>query len=193
MRGFRKMHRSSVVVFWTVSTALLFCFITGCAGSKESEVRKIPAASVKDFLAKYEKTFNPSQYDPDLSLIRQEENEQYTALEAVKMMTTVAPETIPGFRIQVLFTQEIDQANQLRDSIETLLPQEWAYIIYDAPYYKVRVGNYEERNEANPLLKRLNTMGFRDAWIVPDNIFRNIPPKPPEIDIVPERQIEQHK
>jgi len=148
---------------------------------------------MREFFLKYEKTFNPSAYDPAPTLIKQEENAQHTALESAKIMITAVPETIPGFRIQVLFTQEIDQANHLRDSLDALLPQEWLYIVYDSPYYKVRVGNYEERNEANPLLKQLNTMGFRDAWIVPDNIIKNLPQKPPEVDIEPEKQLDLHK
>ena len=194
MRG-RRIFRSDESSF-PFLTGILFLgalALWSCSGSKEVEPGAARTAPLPESLRQYEKSFNPADYDADIQLVKQEEKTQRSALEAASVVTTALPETIPGFRVQILLTQEIDQAVQVKDSVDALLPDEWAYIVYDSPYYKVRVGNCEDRALANPLLKKLGSLGFKDAWIVPDNVLKNLPPKPPELNIEPEKQIEHHR
>jgi hypothetical protein len=74
-----------------------------------------------------------------------------------------------GFRIQIFATGSIDEAtasqtvarNQVGDSV---------YVVYDPPVYKVRVGDYATRLEANQRLTRIVNMGYDDAWVVSDKI-----------------------
>ncbi|MBI1806300.1 MAG: SPOR domain-containing protein [Ignavibacteria bacterium] len=141
----------------------------------------------------YEKTFNPADYDVDVKTILDEENRQRSTLEPAIVVTPAAPETISGFRVQVLFTQEIDQANQLKENLANAVPDDWVYVVYEAPYYKVRVGNFADRSTANQMVRKLVSIGYKDAWIVPDNVMKNPPPKPPETFIEPEKQLEQHR
>ncbi len=88
------------------------------------------------------------------------------------------PDTIPGFRVQVSITGDIDGANGLKDSLSVALEKEWVYVVYHPPYYKIRVGNFADRFAAGEMLDRLRRHGFPDAWIVPDRVVRNPPPKP---------------
>ncbi len=81
--------------------------------------------------------------------------------------------TVPGFRVQILTTQTLDKAIKVKAEADSLLPNYNVYIVYDSPYYKVRVGNYRARYEANQAVTYIAEHGFPGAWLVPDNVFRN--------------------
>lgn len=81
--------------------------------------------------------------------------------------------TIPGFRVQVLTTQTLDKAIKVKAEADSLLPNYNVYIVYDSPYYKVRIGNFRARYEANQAVTYIAGHGFPSAWLVPDNVFRN--------------------
>ena len=184
MPGLQNFHGNRILALLILASTLL----GGCGGSS-TEVREVRTEPTLDeFLAKYEPAFIPSRYNEDVRLLLSDEQHQYAMLHVAEVYATTLPETIPGFRIQVIATREIDQANAVRDSLESLLPAEWSYTVYDAPYYKVRVGNYPDRASAASTLRRLAVAGFGDAWIVPDNVLKNPPPIPPEDEfIVPKR------
>jgi len=175
----------------TLPLLLFFAAVLwGCSAAKEAEQKvDLPAPKVDD-LKRYEKAFNPSDFDSDIKLIKDEEKTERSTFEAAHVVTTAVPDTVPGFRIQVLLTQDIDEAVHTRDSVESLIPEEWTYIVYDSPYYKVRLGNCEDRGAAGPLLKKISSLGFKGAWIVPDNVVRNLPPKPPDTSVEPQKQFE---
>ena len=143
-------------------------------------------AGLNDFLSRSEKTFNPSLYDADLHYLTAVEQERHASLEIHSVFTTAVPETVAGYRAQVFFSNNIDSANSVRDRVEQLLPAEWTYIIFDVPYYRVRVGNYTDRSDAEKMVRTLDGLGFRDSWAVPDNIILNLPSKPPAVDMEPE-------
>jgi hypothetical protein len=166
---------------------LLVFALAGCGGSKQAVSAKSEPQSLRQFLDMYEKTFNPSEYDLPVDSIKRQEEQQHQIVGRAALVTEAVPETIPGFRIQILFTQEIDEAATARETLNDKLPDEWSYVVYEPPYYKVRVGNFMERSDANPVLKAIVSMGYKDAWIVPDRVIKNPPPKLPDTDIEPAR------
>lgn len=173
--------------------AMALLLNAGCKSSREIRREEPASPGMREFLAKFEPSFNPADYDEDLSVVRLSQKEHVIPLEAMSTVTTALPETIPGFRVQVLFTQDFDQANQVKEEVDRQIPDEWVYIVYDSPYYKVRVGNYTEKGLANPMIRQLHKLGYKDAWVVPDYVLKNIPPKPPEIEIEPENRLGHHQ
>lgn len=89
----------------------------------------------------------------------------------------VGANTVPGFRVQLASTQNLLEALSTKSLADTLLPNYDVYIIYDAPYYKVRVGDFRNRYDADRAVSYLASHGFPDAWSVPDNVFRNPVPR----------------
>jgi len=173
--------------------AAIIIGVAGCSGSGNADKSK-PAAESKDvFIVEHEKSFNPSRYNPDVSFITDQENALYNSIKLANVSVTALPETIPGFRIQVILTQDIDQAMAVRDSLTTQFEDELVYVVYDAPYYKIRIGNYADRALANPLLRKLKHLGFDEAWVVPDNVLKNPPPKLPDENIEPKNPIENRR
>ena len=72
---------------------------------------------------------------------------------------------INGFRIQVLSTQNGEQAENMRMELISRVNNS-VRVIFEAPNYKVRVGAFTDRNDAERLRKQLYTLGYRRAWIV---------------------------
>ena len=72
---------------------------------------------------------------------------------------------INGFRVQVLSTQNGDIAEEMRMELISQMNLN-VRVIFDAPNYKVRVGAFTDRNDAEQLRKQLYALGHRRAWIV---------------------------
>lgn len=79
---------------------------------------------------------------------------------------------IQGYRIQLFFGSERKAAHDARSKFLQLYPDEEAYLIYQQPYFKVRVGNFRTRLEAQPLFSKV-LPEFERVFIIPDKI--NLP------------------
>lgn len=78
----------------------------------------------------------------------------------------------PGFRVQVYFGSGSDAKNAA-NKIRTELNKEYkdwsSYLSYEAPYFKVRVGDFRDRNEAYKAFKIIQS-NYPGAFIVEDLI-----------------------
>ena len=79
---------------------------------------------------------------------------------------------INGYRIQIAAYSGVNsksQAEYARNSFNNLFPYTRAYLIYNEPYFKVRVGNYRSRLQAHKDLETIK-LTYPSAYIVPDKI-----------------------
>jgi len=70
-----------------------------------------------------------------------------------------------GYRVQVLATRYFDRA----DSLAVIMKNTVSYSVYvdfEAPNYKVRIGDFIDRNSAESLQQELVQMGYNSAWIL---------------------------
>jgi hypothetical protein len=77
-----------------------------------------------------------------------------------------------GFRVEIFFSAEMDAYDQAKDQKVKFLskyPEHEVHIKYDAPNFKVRVGDFRTKNEALRLLKSIER-NYPMAFIVPDKI-----------------------
>ncbi len=79
--------------------------------------------------------------------------------------------TVAGYRIQVLATPEKSLADSVRFQLIESYPDLPVHVFYEAPLYRVRVGDFIEKAEASQWLERLREV-FRGAFIVPDQIYK---------------------
>ena len=70
-----------------------------------------------------------------------------------------------GFRVQVLSTKNGENAEKMRMTLISQIDHD-VQLIFDAPNYKVRVGAFTDRKDAERLRKQLYTLGYRKAWII---------------------------
>ena len=83
-----------------------------------------------------------------------------------------------GFRIQVLNTRSREEAFKLKSDIMQMFPSQKAYVLYQSPYFKVRVGNFPEKDEAAAFRSKLLKKYRQNVYVVEDVI--DYIPKEPE-------------
>jgi len=146
-----------------------------CASSSNGERKK----SIRE----YEEGFDPARYRDKLQAEREmnadpvrntipdtETKEEYITIERIEKTT--------GFRVQLFSTTSLDDAEQRRDDYKESLGDSTAVtIVFDAPYYKVRAGNYLSKPEADEECKRLKELGLQEAWVVRDKVDRIVSEK----------------
>lgn len=159
-----------------ISAAVL---LAGCGSRRETAKPETTTEEMSD-LHRYEATFSPSEYDQNVEeVFRDSKVKVETGGEPVIPPSSIQPpEIVSGFRVQLISTSNIDEANQMKAAAESQFPAEWFYLVYDAPAYKLRAGNFLARFEADRFAKMLSEKGYRDAWVVPERVYRNPPPRP---------------
>ena len=80
---------------------------------------------------------------------------------------------IEGFRVQVLATSSQENADRLRDELAIEYGKN-IYIVFEAPNYKVRIGNFIDRRLAEKLRLELINKGYPSSWIIRTRIEPNI-------------------
>ncbi|NOY05775.1 MAG: SPOR domain-containing protein [Chlorobi bacterium] len=76
-----------------------------------------------------------------------------------------------GYRVQVFITTNMDQAREKEQEFTQSLRTYPVYKVYDPPYYKIRVGDFQSREEALALKDSLKSAGVEEAWVVRDNVL----------------------
>ena len=79
---------------------------------------------------------------------------------------------IEGFRVQVLATSSQENADRLRYELAIEYGKD-IYIVFDAPNYKVRIGNFIDRRLAEKLRLELINKGYPSSWIIRTRIEPN--------------------
>lgn len=81
--------------------------------------------------------------------------------------------TIDGYRIQIYFESGNNartMANRVRDRFLELFPYTGAYLTFNEPYYRVRVGDYRTKMAAESFLSTLS-LEFPNAFIVAEQVY----------------------
>lgn len=75
-----------------------------------------------------------------------------------------------GFRLLVINTGKRDEAMAAKSKVYTFFPELKSYLIYQSPNYKLKVGNFKERKEAEEYLKKLQKHFPKGVFIMNDVI-----------------------
>ena len=80
-----------------------------------------------------------------------------------------AKRSMPGYRIQIYFGQNRTKANEVKTDFLQLFPKTGAYLVYQQPNFKIRVGDFRSRLEALKFLKDIQSL-YAAAFIVKDEV-----------------------
>ncbi len=80
-----------------------------------------------------------------------------------------AKRTMSGYRIQIYFGSDRTKANEVKTDFLQLFPNKGAYLIYQQPNFKIRVGDHKTRLEAMKFLKEIQSL-YSAAFIVKDEV-----------------------
>ncbi len=158
--------------------------LTACSGPQEVTEPSLPTVDEREHPA-YE-TFDPSGYDdepPEASAEVQHDVPDVLMAGTIAMPESTGPRVVQGYRVQIFSSADKGEAEEVRDeamgwwrvvrndpdAIETMGQGLDANLDFNRPYYRVRLGAFEYRREAEaalPLIRRR----FDQAFIVPDRV-----------------------
>ena len=71
-----------------------------------------------------------------------------------------------GYKIQLFSSQDFFAADSIYGRAQRSFADYAVERVYNAPYYKIRVGNFINREDAEDLLDRAIHYGYRGSWII---------------------------
>ena len=86
---------------------------------------------------------------------------------------------IPGYRIQVINSSDRNKVFSVKTTIYQKYPDLKPYLIYQAPNYKLKLGNFKTAEEAEPYLQQLTKLFPTGVYVIHD-IIEVKPDKPNE-------------
>lgn len=78
--------------------------------------------------------------------------------------------TAKGFRIQVINTRDRNEAISAKTKMLQLFPDQASYILYNAPFFKLKMGNFKTRPEAEQVLRKVIRHYPNGTFIINDVI-----------------------
>ncbi len=102
--------------------------------------------------------------DPRLDLLvkKQAQINEVTSRDARRI--------VKGFRLMVITTNNRDEALAAKTKVYTYFPELKAYMWHQSPYYKLKVGNFKDRKDAEDYRKKLNVYFPKGVFVMPDKV-----------------------
>jgi hypothetical protein len=77
-----------------------------------------------------------------------------------------------GFRVQCFASSQIERVRAEQKTIEAKVRYP-VYIVFAAPYYKLLVGDFVKRGEADAAAAKMKDLGYADAWVMRTKVWVN--------------------
>lgn len=77
---------------------------------------------------------------------------------------------VPGFRIQVINSPDRNKVFAAKAKIYQEYPDQKQYLLYQAPNYKLRIGNFKTQAEAEDFQKQLSGLFPDGLYVIHDTI-----------------------
>ena len=123
-------------------------------------------AQVADTTRRLTDTSNPVviEKDPRIDqLVRKQ-------IEINEVTTREGRRYVQGFRIQVINSPDRTVVFAAKAKVYEQFPDWKSYMLYQSPNYKLRVGNFKTREEAQDAMKQLSKLFPAGIYIIPDGI-----------------------
>ena len=126
------------------------------------------------FISKSNFTFGQevTTYNPDSSIIITKDA-RFDELVNKQKEQNLINQSMHGYRIQIYFGGIRQKASEVKLDFNSRFPDIQTYISYQQPNFKVRIGDYRNRYEAQKFLKEIEGL-YPTSFIVPDEV--KLPP-----------------
>ncbi|MCK4460154.1 MAG: SPOR domain-containing protein [candidate division Zixibacteria bacterium] len=165
-------------IFSLLITALWLIWGAGCILPQRGGEESSPdAGTIPEELARYDplessqdRQVVPSAYPSDQPInaggsqqeIRDEATGDTGYLNLIEPIDTLNNQ---AFRVQILTTKVYGEARTARRVAEEIFDRP-VFMDYEVPYFKLRVGNFAEREAAENYQQRAKAAGYTNAWVV---------------------------
>ncbi len=97
-----------------------------------------------------------------------------------------------GYRILIYIGTDAEEAKRLRQRSYAIFPELTPYMAFSRPNYRVKIGNFEYREDALAVYKQVKAK-FAQATIVPDEVKLIRPATPDELIELQRRELEKER
>ncbi len=159
----------------SILISTLALYLAGCATTKLGPVTKPshPPKGGEAGAVQQVEDLNPEAL-PDSIFEVQEKSalpaEELPSASAEEQSTEEAGQEVlvekPGYRVQIAALSNQDEAMQIKKEAMLKFADQGVYLIFDPPFYKIRVGDFVSRYDAEKLQQQAIQLGYKDAWIV---------------------------
>lgn len=170
------------LLFATISLTFILFGCSASTGSRyetknETKTTTPPSEEKKEIPEDFDVTPYQTKIEietPPISLNKIPSDVWYEYPGSVPDTTKQILGTTDGYRVQVISTDDIDEANMVRAEMYERTTKKEVYIIFEPPFYKVKVGDFTSKSEAENLKFKLNQMGYSESKVVQEtiNIFQ---------------------
>ena len=91
---------------------------------------------------------------------------QFGLLDSLKNIRITTQE---GYRLQIFESSSVEEANRTLRKFERSL-KDSVYMVFEAPLYKLRLGNFATKKEAEKQKENLKKKGYKNIWTVRSRI-----------------------
>ncbi|PID28874.1 MAG: hypothetical protein CR982_03945 [Candidatus Cloacimonadota bacterium] len=77
---------------------------------------------------------------------------------------------LDGYRIQLFKSTDMEEAKEKKAFYEKVLKNRNIYLLFNEPLFKIRMGDFKYREDAEAEQIRLKSLNYRNPLIVPDKI-----------------------
>jgi hypothetical protein len=91
---------------------------------------------------------------------------QFGLLDSLKNIRITTQE---GYRLQIFESSSVEETNRTLRKFERSL-KDSVYMVFEAPLYKLRLGNFVTKKEAEKQKANLKKKGYKNIWIVRSRI-----------------------
>jgi hypothetical protein len=141
-------------------------FLIGCSGSK-SVIKEEDRSDNK-----YDESFDPMTLDDNdivfPSTITNISNKNSDTSIKHDDTSQSLQQEVNGFRVQIIATQDLEKATLLEEEAKNQFSMNGhkTYLVFEAPLYKIRLGDFTSRDEADELKMQAINYGYRESFIV---------------------------
>jgi hypothetical protein len=100
--------------------------------------------------------------------------------ELVTKRSNMKKMTSTGYRIQIFFSEDKEELNNMRLKFIKQFPKIETYITFDAPNYLLRVGDFADKNQAEKFKKEIQQL-YPENFILKTNINISNEPRRKEV------------
>ena len=119
--------------------------------------------------------YNKQQIDEDKIITLKEKSdlpELFKTKSAVKqeVRSDSTLQDINGYRVQVYKSEEMIDSKNMESMYIEMFGEDEVKLIFEQPFYKIRIGNLRNREEGEDFQEILKQRGIRNTILVPDMV-----------------------
>ena len=168
---------------FSLALITILYLLGACSASKDSRYeteKKVTDEETRDTIVSIQEDFDISPYllkmdIEDFSTDAEVFSDVWYQYESLQDDSIFAANrnitgTVDGYRVMVIVTDNMEEANSVREDISSQISRKEVYISFEPPFYKVKVGDFTNIAEANDLKFKLNQLGYTAAKVVQETV-----------------------